>query len=620
MSVALSPDLSAADIRLSKPQSRTKPGDITVRNAAADAFALLLTEAEILAVPVAPSPVPDTARTPAAIATPAAPHLPRPIADQPSEFPDIFDTFQRHPPEEGAILPLPGDGQTTPAEFTAPDGIPVDTTPAVSIELPPQTVIGPHPKLDFAPHGLTYRAQPVDRLSLSTTEPAHTTSTAPPKDRPAPAISPTSMGDSMARADESTEQSGELGRVLTFYESSFAPAAQGTDVPPIAARPQAPAVPSATPEHLPLQRRADHSVTTWRAGAEAVTPAQPQPLATPVQDGAAPKTLPVASPSRSSPTSVAPPAVDGAPQYNPPIVLTTRTVADAHWHPVNAAPAPTEPSGPSGPALPTVTWSDRGGGADRAMIAVPRSPEPTVAVTPRMAVVENGAVSRARPGVALIGAAKARPADQVPHTPDHAGRDPVVRATPPPSPPLRSALPEPTVTDTATAALQRSDVPPHDSALRITETPSTPSPRILAAHIATQVAQAAQAQPNGTTDVTLNPKELGQVRLSLQAVDTTISILIVAERPETAELMRRHIDTLAQEFRGLGYQDISFSFGGRHGGQGDAPPQNRFAGTPQDGAGVQREDLHAPAPDHADRYIPRRAAVQNSGRGLDLRL
>ena len=70
----------------------------------------------------------------------------------------------------------------------------------------------------------------------------------------------------------------------------------------------------------------------------------------------------------------------------------------------------------------------------------------------------------------------------------------------------------------------------------------------------------------------------------------------------------------------LGYQDISFFFGGRHGGQGDAPPQNRFAGTPQDGAGVQREDLHAPAPDHADRYIPRRAAVQNSGRGLDLRL
>ena len=64
MSVALSPDLSAADVRLSKPQLRAKPGDITVRNAAADAFALLLTEAEILAVPVAPSPVPDTADKP----------------------------------------------------------------------------------------------------------------------------------------------------------------------------------------------------------------------------------------------------------------------------------------------------------------------------------------------------------------------------------------------------------------------------------------------------------------------------------------------------------------------------------------------------------------------------
>ena len=110
MSVALSPDLSATDIRLSKPQPRAKPGDITGRNAAADAFALLLTEAEILAVPVAPSPLPDTARTPVAIATPAAPHLPRPIADQPSEFTDVFDTCQRHLPEEGAILPLPGNG------------------------------------------------------------------------------------------------------------------------------------------------------------------------------------------------------------------------------------------------------------------------------------------------------------------------------------------------------------------------------------------------------------------------------------------------------------------------------------------------------------------------------
>ena len=106
MSVALSPDLSASDIRLSKPQPRAKPDDITARNAAADAFALLLTEAEILAVPVALSPLPDTARTPAAMATPAAPDLPWPIADQPSEFPDVFDTFQRQLPEDGAILPF----------------------------------------------------------------------------------------------------------------------------------------------------------------------------------------------------------------------------------------------------------------------------------------------------------------------------------------------------------------------------------------------------------------------------------------------------------------------------------------------------------------------------------
>lgn len=37
-------------------------------------------------------------------------------------------------------------------------------------------------------------------------------------------------------------------------------------------------------------------------------------------------------------------------------------------------------------------------------------------------------------------------------------------------------------------------------------------------------------------------------------------MVILADRPETQELMRRHIDVLAQEFRSLGYERISFSF------------------------------------------------------------
>jgi hypothetical protein len=37
---------------------------------------------------------------------------------------------------------------------------------------------------------------------------------------------------------------------------------------------------------------------------------------------------------------------------------------------------------------------------------------------------------------------------------------------------------------------------------------------------------------------------------------------ILAERPETTEIMRRNIGELAQEFQALGYTNLQFDFGG----------------------------------------------------------
>ena len=145
------------------------------------------------------------------------------------------------------------------------------------------------------------------------------------------------------------------------------------------------------------------------------------------------------------------------------------------------------------------------------------------------------------------------------------------------------------------------------------------SSRATAAHVATQVAQAAQTQASGSTDITLNPKELGHVRLNLQTVDGTMFVAIVAERPETADLMRRHIESLAQEFRGLGYQDVSFSFSGRQSGQGN----NGQPASPNSGADSGPDPRHPPDPTGdipADRFSPRRTAAQTGGTGLDLRL
>lgn len=48
--------------------------------------------------------------------------------------------------------------------------------------------------------------------------------------------------------------------------------------------------------------------------------------------------------------------------------------------------------------------------------------------------------------------------------------------------------------------------------------------------------------------------------MNISAVEAGITVSVVAERPETLDLMRRNIDQLAREFEIIGYNDINFSF------------------------------------------------------------
>jgi hypothetical protein len=82
-----------------------------------------------------------------------------------------------------------------------------------------------------------------------------------------------------------------------------------------------------------------------------------------------------------------------------------------------------------------------------------------------------------------------------------------------------------------------------------------------ARHAANQIATAITNQAGKVTEIALNPEELGRVRLTITAADGAITLNVLAERPETNDLLRRHIEVLAQEFRSLGYDTISFSFG-----------------------------------------------------------
>src|SRR5690606_21551545 len=67
--------------------------------------------------------------------------------------------------------------------------------------------------------------------------------------------------------------------------------------------------------------------------------------------------------------------------------------------------------------------------------------------------------------------------------------------------------------------------------------------------------------PDKPIEIALNPVELGRVRMELSRTENGVTVSIIADRPETLDLMRRHIDQLAAEFHRLGYTDIAFSFG-----------------------------------------------------------
>ncbi len=127
-----------------------------------------------------------------------------------------------------------------------------------------------------------------------------------------------------------------------------------------------------------------------------------------------------------------------------------------------------------------------------------------------------------------------------------------------------------------------------------------------ARHVAHQMAVAISAQPGQTTEIALSPKELGRVRLSIVAVDGAITLAVLAERPETADLMRRHIDVLAQEFKSLGYDDIAFSFAD----DSQAEPEDKSEKPSAKSASVDSNTVEEP-PSHPKHTLQS---------GLDLRL
>lgn len=134
----------------------------------------------------------------------------------------------------------------------------------------------------------------------------------------------------------------------------------------------------------------------------------------------------------------------------------------------------------------------------------------------------------------------------------------------------------------------------------------------VAQHIARQLAIGITPLPDGAIEIQLSPEELGRVRLVVNTADGNLMLAVQAERPETVDLMRRHIETLIKEFREMGYQNTGFSFEGQ---SGSDPGTNGSKGAaPSDG--TVGPTVAEPAANVSDEALP---LNQSKTTGLDLR-
>lgn len=121
-----------------------------------------------------------------------------------------------------------------------------------------------------------------------------------------------------------------------------------------------------------------------------------------------------------------------------------------------------------------------------------------------------------------------------------------------------------------------------------------------------QIGDAVRATAGSRVELRLAPEELGRVTLSFQPDGDGVRVHLVAERPDTLDLIRRHAADLEAELRAAGYDSASFSFasGGRE-----------REGSSEDGGWRQTAD----SPPDPDPMRPADSGSAGAG-ALDLRL
>ncbi|WP_188127724.1 flagellar hook-length control protein FliK [Ruegeria intermedia] len=261
-----------------------------------------------------------------------------------------------------------------------------------------------------------------------------------------------------------------------------------------------------------------------------------------------------------------------------------------------SATTPEPPFQTAGPPSPTT----RGETAVQALLLRPGSPDGqrglrTASETPRTEATHPRPASGQRPIVAptnMVTAAATLSPDQ--------SRLPLS-----PVQPDTQDLPEdlgeaPQLVQPSAARTAHESMPP-------SAVPHRASGAELARSIASQISASVAARAGGGIELQLNPEELGRISITMMGREDGIHLVISAERPETLDLMRRHISLLSTEFQQLGYGGLDFDSNGAAGSETheDARHQGAF----QTDADPGSPDTDSPAPRRPD-----------PSRSLDLRL
>lgn len=117
-----------------------------------------------------------------------------------------------------------------------------------------------------------------------------------------------------------------------------------------------------------------------------------------------------------------------------------------------------------------------------------------------------------------------------------------------------------------------------------------PAQAETARQIAIQITQNGTQTSDTLIEVQLSPEELGVLKFRIGMTDQGPSVFIQAERSDTQDLLRRHIDQLQAQFASMGLGDASIAFS-----QNGADPEATSDpdGLPPDGDMINAEDASA---------------------------